>query len=425
MKSNKIIVFLTFVIFGISTYSCSNFDEGAVPFNPENKNYRREMSSCLVNQFTYIWSGINTSYVFWEEDSTDWDNVYRTYAPKFKELDEKGKSGENIPNDSIENLMLSFTSTLRDHHMEVKMTNPYNNGSVISVMPGQEEVMARGTGDDSWTSLRLFRKLGTSRVYKSYPITDYYDEEAAETCLLFDNIPYLHLSKYKLDEDEGSKSIVTHFLNNIQNLSTQGSLKGIIIDNRGNSGGNKNNIDFFLKTFSDHSVEVLHERTKTGLGRYDYTPWYSFSVAPDPSQYISTKDVPIVVLQNTFTASTAEILSYALSFLPNVHTVGERTFGATGPYFIYAPNCFYAGPFNYDNFANDKKEFGNSMAVLTSNFSTRFKNKKTGAYECYEGIGFMPDEVVNIDSDLYYQSENPRDNQLDAALKHIGIKLEN
>src|SRR5688572_17873906 len=38
--------------------------------------------------FEAFWNGMNTNYVFWDIETVDWDNMYKTYKPRFEHLDQ-------------------------------------------------------------------------------------------------------------------------------------------------------------------------------------------------------------------------------------------------------------------------------------------------------------------------------------------------
>ena len=39
--------------------------------------------------FEAFWNGMNTNYVFWDIETVDWDNMYKTYKPRFEYLDQQ------------------------------------------------------------------------------------------------------------------------------------------------------------------------------------------------------------------------------------------------------------------------------------------------------------------------------------------------
>ena len=56
--------------------SCKKVDY----INPNDTSYTNDL-----DQFITIWNGINTSYVLWSFDTTDWDRVYYYYYKVFED----------------------------------------------------------------------------------------------------------------------------------------------------------------------------------------------------------------------------------------------------------------------------------------------------------------------------------------------------
>src|SRR5688572_6385750 len=52
---------------------------------------RELLSNYEVNTYSELfevfWKGMNTNYLFWDKDPVDWNQMYRTYKPKFDSLD--------------------------------------------------------------------------------------------------------------------------------------------------------------------------------------------------------------------------------------------------------------------------------------------------------------------------------------------------
>ena len=91
--------------------------------------------------------------------------------------------------------------------------------------------------------------------------------------------------------------------------------KGIIVDVRYNPGGLLNAVTAVSDMFLDNGTIVLE---KEGNGR-------ETTVAARPGQ--SAKDLPIVILQNKYSASAAEVLSAALADNGRATVVGEKSYG--------------------------------------------------------------------------------------------------
>ena len=79
--------------------------------------------------------------------------------------------------------------------------------------------------------------------------------------------------------------------------------KGIIIDMRGNEGGNVAELRVAFSAFFPAEVEKIHfadTRRKSGEGMLEYGPWLSFEVSKDETMTRGSfnEDIPIAVLVN-------------------------------------------------------------------------------------------------------------------------------
>lgn len=401
-------------------------------YNPNSDTaYKKQQFSTLAGQFDYIWTGLNNSYVFWYADSTNWDAIREHFMPEFQELDRLGKMGADIKDETIDSLITEVVSSLRDRHLTIYMSNPYSdNPSPISTISGLSSLAMR----DGSLLLIFGDKYYKDNLFKNYSIsfdrmfnyTEGEMEKNAYSCVIEDSIPFLHIGNYYLtDKDFCQKNpeylaVVSDFFDNIRSLSSQDKLKGIIIDNRFNTGGRLEDEEAFVQTFSSESLEVSRQRSKYGLGKYDYSPWLPFIINPNNEKHINTHNVPIVILQDLYSISAGEIVGHSLSLLPNTYLIGNRTFGALSPEAVGGFDVFHTGSFNSDSIDYYLKNYGVAAGVYTACVCTEVKNKKTGKFEQLEGIGIEPDEYVELDELRLIKKEG--DNQLDAALRYIRNK---
>jgi hypothetical protein len=63
--------------------------------------------------FTAFWSGMNSNYLFWDQESTNWDSVYRAYKPKFDSLDAQGYTDTTLNFGRAEIIVLRIAYTNR------------------------------------------------------------------------------------------------------------------------------------------------------------------------------------------------------------------------------------------------------------------------------------------------------------------------
>jgi len=405
-------------------------------YNPEDEGYRIGITRTLSEQFNYLWKGINNSYVFWSDDPLNWDSIYRVVLPQFEELDYKAQRVKYIGNEEIQCLMEASFGKLIDRHLTVGIINPYaKEGETRNVMvqPGMKEIQSRPDyHKDNVYKLKLTEEeylliddtyllLSPSSSAK-YDVSQFlHAQETTEagiwyaySCLLDGCIPYLKMSNFYISDSEHTSemnNLLQNFFSNVRNLSKKGTLKGVILDNRGNMGGLTNDLNFFPGMFIDKPMTVMRRRTKSGLGRYDYEGWTDVVVQSSKVyQNIPDFNVPFVVLQDMYTISLGEIVSYAVSKLPNGHIIGENTMGAFGT-LLTTFDVYHAGSFNYARAETEP-------FVYCSTYQGSAYNDVTERWECMEGGGgFAPDEYVALDT--LSLKNHICDNQLDAALKFL------
>ena len=184
------------------------------------------------------------------------------------------------------------------------------------------------------------------------------------------------------------------FLNYLSNPPS--GFKGVIIDVRGNGGGDISDLNFLVGNLINNKLTIGHTRYKSGNGRLDYTPWAPAIVTPQTGAKAVT--VPVVVLTDIWTTSMAELTAMAVHALPNGngHTVGETTWGATGP--LTNNEILNGGQFTAANF----------LFAYTS--SSMFKYIDGNIYE---GKGFPPDDYVPFNLNDF---QTYGDKQLEKAL---------
>lgn len=420
----RIIVYLS-SIFLLCLTSCEDM---TTVFNPNSDaEYKKKQFSTLAGQFDYIWTGLNNSYMFWYSDSTDWDAVRDKYLPKFRELDEMWQRGDSV-NDAIIYLYITdIASTLRDRHLEIHMTNPYSSlPRSITTISG----LLSSLSSDLGILLRIGNRFYKDNLFNNYPVSNIKEMEYndgihkyAYSCVINDSIPFIHVPNFYTTDsifcknNPGYSHVVNNFFDNIRLLSSQNRIKGIIIDNRFNFGGQLADLESFIQTFSSMQTEVYRQRSKTGLGKFDYSPWIPFIINPDPTKYVDIHNAPIIILQDHYSMSAGELLGHALSFLPHTHLIGRPTYGAHSILANGLFEYFHTGSFNTDSINYYIENYSAAAGVQTATVCIELRNKVTGKYEQLESIGITPDENIKLDQDRFFSITG--DNQLDAAIKYI------
>ena len=381
------------------------------------------------SQFDYLWKCMSTGYVFWDVDETDWDAVYVEYMPKFQALDAKHEAGQDVTLAELETLYQGVVGGLKDHHFYFMVKNlfpsPNDTVSDFYIEPGQLEVQRR----DYYIESRAEEQTKLDSFLIS--IEQHYDVAAHETasveipvlegsviyhyCLfkLPDGrkIPYLWQSMAALTPilkapGSDAANLLDHWLTAIAETPRE-QLAGVILDNRSNSGGYQDDLDYLVGPYIHEKTEVFKTRYKEGPGRLEHSAWTPYYLFPQ-SQYhrdITAENIPYVILCDINSESMGETEEMIMrEVMPTSYIIGERTFGATGPLQPVAYiNLTYGGP------------FGNIMTMNHDVYTSTFEASFDG--QILEGIGCVPDqEVLRKD---YNGDFKP---QLDAAIEYIKNK---
>ena len=418
MKRNIIVL----AILALMTCACRK----SADYHPYIGEYGSLAYDSYSTQFDYIWKCLSTGYVFWDVDETDWDAVYDDYMPRFRALDARHEAGQDVKLSELETLYKGIFKGMKDHHFYFTLRNlfpsPKDDKPELAIETGLIEVESRDyyieSRDDEKEKLESFLS----------DIESLYDVSAHETASVFfpelegdaiyhyflinlpDGriIPYLWQSMAALTpilQTPGSDAAVLldHWLTAIASTPRE-QLAGIILDNRANSGGYQDDLDYLVGPFINDRIEIFKTRYKEGPGRLEHSAWSPYYLYPQSEYHrdITAEDIPYVILCDIHSISMGEVEPMIMSaVLPTSYVIGERTFGATGPLQpVACINLTYGGP------------FGNIATMYHDVYTSTFEAMIGG--RIWEGIGFTPDrEVLRKDYDGDFKP------QLDAAIQYI------
>lgn len=363
------------------------------PNDPLNMSY-----TTYAGQFEAIWRGLNTYYMFWSEDSTDWDVVYKDMLPRFQELDSTySKTGSTPDSLTFIGLYKDVASTLIDHHLTMQIRDVHTNKQYL-YRPGKEEVDQRdyvqgqsygfaamkdaiegffkeglltsGTWGkrDNRVNFFAIRKVDNKKI-AYYWQNNYYMLQTLQAGIL--------------DTDDELAQQYTKNIESWLDLCLNDSdLLGIILDNRCNSGGQVADLKVVVGAFISEPLQYGNLRYKEGPGRYEYTNWipaYADTMDIRNRRDLAAQNIPYVVLTNAYSISMAEATSAAIKLLPTGCMIGERTYGAHGQ-LTSQSTIFYDGSIGDPN---DKHY------VYTSSLQTQFLDGGI-----LEGYGITPDKSM-------------------------------
>ena len=446
----KITIFILSLLFIFISISCR-----------PDINTPSETPESWSELFTLWWSGMNKNYVFWSIDSpgNEWDLVRNKYLPR---MEEYGKIGDSIENDRA--AMTDFfdiTKTLHDGHYRIEIVNnTIVNGSMlgIKIQPSMYRAMLRaGLSDEEAlraitgekfdlylqsdfiaenTFTILENTFGITDSEKEYGPTEngtrladyfskagyYVKSEEKEFSLLVglthDNILYIAFSGFDLNdiiEDETNpelassiKALLDTYQSILKENETNGQLKGLIVDLRGNGGGNPRDFDILWSPLIQEQLSVAQLRTKQSDNRLSYSSWHDFPIGPSAEKRF---DKPIAVITNSMSASCSEIstmffMAFREKYNADVKIFGATTIGANGLLDNDISQPFNAGIFSIEPYIKE---------VYTPSMQTRYIDGTM-----YEGIGISPDQNVAFNYNQFLQGNDAR---LHSALEWMKSKI--
>lgn len=386
---------------------------------PDMQNPRGESIYNWDQLFESYWNGMNYNYVFWDIDTTNWDKMYEVYKPKFEGIAKAGFENEEV-NKKAFGWLKEMSSTLIDYHFNLTFYDLKWNGDnsvyPYTFYPGKENVEKRkgyhrNIDLDRFLILKKMKDDGRfiTSTGIGLPAQNDLPDRIYISGLTNSNILYLGFSRFSLltdfdnpEHEEKMDSVFNIYYNNLDNNP---DLKGVIIDVRGNSGGELRDLSLVLGKFVKEPLKVFYTRKKSGTGRLDYTPY-----TPEylyPLDYTRELDIPVVVLADMHSISMAEMTTMAVLALPkgNGVFIGEQTWGGTGN-LSSDFNMTYGGQFN-----NNKLDVYTCMTNLVDANGVS-----------HEGKGIKP--TIEVPLDVEKLEQQLVDNQLEYAINYIQSKQE-
>lgn len=191
----------------------------------------------------------------------------------------------------------------------------------------------------------------------------------------------------------------------VQQLHSSGNLGGVIIDLRGNIGGNVAEFMYVVGSLLPSGTHVIgYHRQKRGTGRYEYSQLIPLNLDAISAPHEAITE-PVVVLVDGRTASTGEISALGVRSMPNGTVIGKRTWGGLC---ILLPNEFYS--------VNYSGKFGVQGITSVSGYVPTYAVFSLDK-ELLEGQGISPDIEVDLDLELYQSTG--KDTQLARAMQFI------
>ncbi|WP_343702822.1 S41 family peptidase [Chitinophaga sp.] len=405
------IFFLLASTFIVCSYGCK---KNLVVLNPPN-----QYTTAGYNDiFESFWNGMNNNYVFWDIDTTNWDNMYRIYKPLFAQLDTARDKSK------VRDYFRAMTSGLIDGHYSLKLLGSLGSPKTTIYPPGIQRSAEKRHHNRPPSLLKLYGNISDNyfdenTAYFKRPYTYLYFSNPVDTTIFMfgkiknapkseaDNILYIKFNRFELKSGYGNRnsavirSVIDSFFSHVHDAS----VTALIVDLRSNGGGSLDDMHFLVGHLIDQPLHWGYSKYKNGNGRLDYTPWVKNIVTPQPGGKAFNK--PVIVLVDVQSISMAEMTTLALKALPAKKTViiGERTWGGLGG---------LTGKYDSPNYNGGKFTFGFDPAygeVYTPSGQVVDLDKRN-----YEGKGIPPSITVPYDEQSWL---GIKDAPLDRAIQYI------
>ncbi len=260
-----------------------------------------EFADTPEGNFEALWKIIDEHYCFLDykqhEIGLDWQAVYNKYKVR---IDPK------MTDMQLFEVLTQMLGELRDGHVNLTAAHDYGR---------------------YWTWYEAYPTNFSDSLCRLYMGTDYRIASGLEYRILDDNIGYVRYESFQSGIGEGNlDEVLMHMM----------LCQGLIIDIRGNGGGDLTNAEKLAARFCHEKTLVGYLQHKTGPGHSDFSEMEPHYL--EPSSNIRWQK-PVVVLTNRHVFSAANEFTMYMKALPQVKIVGDHTGGGAGmPFSSSLPN---------------------------------------------------------------------------------------
>ena len=260
------------------------------------------LSSCQRSDYEYddtpqgnldaLWELIDQRYCFlsYKEEKLGfkWSEVHAKYSAKL---------GPDMSRVQLFEVLCQMLSELKDGHVNIS----------TSLDMGR-----------NWSWKEDYPENLNTELRQQYLGTDYHIGSGLKYTILPDNIAYVVYESFSYGIGDGNLSDMMAYLR---------LCNGMILDIRGNGGGELTNAERLSQRFTNEKVLVGYMCHKTGKGHDDFSEPKAEYISP--SEGIRWQK-PVILLVNRSCYSAANIFVRNMKEMPQVTVMGDWTGGGSG-----------------------------------------------------------------------------------------------
>ena len=260
-----------------------------------------EQDNTPSGNFEALWQIMDEHYCFFDykqhEYGLDWQQAYNIY---------KVRANDRINDQQLFEVLTDMLSELRDGHVNLSTSFDYGR---------------------YWKWHEDYPTNFSDTLQRRYLGTDYRIASGMRYRILDDNIGYAYYGSFNSPVGESSlNEVIEHFM----------FCNGLIIDIRGNGGGDLTNAEKLAARFCNEKTLVGYLQHKTGKGHNDFSEMEPQYIEPS-SNLRWQKNVVVLTNREVYSAAN-EFVKY-MKCMPKAKIVGDHTGGGSGmPFTSTLPN---------------------------------------------------------------------------------------
>ena len=268
-----------------------------------------EFESTPMGNFEACWQLIDRYYCSFDvkekEYGLDWDSIHNVYKAQIK---------QSMTNRELFNVLAGMLNELHDAHVNLisPFQTSYYKGFYLDYEPNfSNDFLSRSTR--YWANPKCLQ-TGAMKYMILEP-----DYDIKDNVYIQDSIGYIYYGDFtNTVSDYQIYSIFDYFRDCI----------GIIIDVRGNGGGDDSFAYHLPSFFTDSTITVGYMKHKTGPGHNDFSELIPTYISPAKNNLRWQKPVALIVNRGCFSA--ANDFAVMMKEMPKVRLIGDMTGGGGG-----------------------------------------------------------------------------------------------